>query len=161
MQRPASATTIPVGFIAGGTGNSVLTSLGLTDTTAAARMVTAGKVRRFDLGSVEVTAPSPNRDTKHANRVYWLNLIGWGVAAEANTYAESCRCCGPLRYNVGGMMSVCQNKTRNVKLEVDGAVIEGPLDVVFVRPHPFSFSAVSVSVSGSVSVSVSVAPALC
>ncbi len=119
----------PVGFIAGGTGNSVLTSLGLTDTAKAAEMVIHGFVRRIDLGHV-ATLPDDGKSK------YWVNLIGWGVGVDANVVAESCRCCGPARYNFGGMVTVFQNKTRNATVDVDGCKINGPFDVMFVCVPP-------------------------
>lgn len=68
------ALSIPVGIIAGGSGNGLTVSLGLRDPVAAAIQLARGFVRPMDLMSVR--QPSLN------NNVFSLLCVMWGLISD-------------------------------------------------------------------------------
>jgi len=122
MERKDSKL-IPIGLIAGGTGNSVLTSLGMLDTVKATEAIIKGSKRKVDLGKVS-----------HTDGVtYMFNLLGWGLGVDANVTAESCRCCGPARYNCGALVQICKGTERTAHIEIDGEVMEKKYSIIMVQ----------------------------
>jgi len=110
----ADGKKIPLGLLAGGTGNSVLVTMGATDPVRAAKAIVKGHVVNLDVGKCSWADRS----------VYAINMVGWGLPADANATAESCRCCGPMRYNFGGLWQILLAKQRDCVIEVDGVALK-------------------------------------
>jgi len=114
---------IPVGLLPGGTGNNVLRSFGLLDIQNAVKSILSGTVRKIDLGKVTTKTESS----------FFINLFGWGLGVDGNVTAESCRCCGPARYNVGALVQICKGKRRQSSIQMDGKNYEGDYVLILVQ----------------------------
>ena len=73
---------IPIGMIPGGSGNSYMHDLGLTDPIKATNAILCGQKRLVDTIRI---------DTNHVIQ-YAMNMIGWGLVADVGKMAENCRC---------------------------------------------------------------------
>eukprot|EP00455_Lapot_gusevi_P045341 TRINITY_DN5783_c0_g1_i3.p1 TRINITY_DN5783_c0_g1~~TRINITY_DN5783_c0_g1_i3.p1 ORF type:complete len:374 (-),score=81.18 TRINITY_DN5783_c0_g1_i3:46-1167(-) len=116
----------PLGLIPGGTGNSVMWSIGLfrENPQAAAEVIVDGYLRKIDLGKV----------TMAENKVmYMINLLGWGLGVDANETAESCRCCGPCRYDFGAIWQILKGSRRFARCEIDDVTVEGDFCIIMVQ----------------------------
>jgi len=82
----------------------------------AAEAIVNGHVIRVDVGKCTSVSKGVH---------YFFNEVGWGLAADSNETAESLRCCGTLRYDVGGLVQVLKGKRRHAKFNVDGMEFEG------------------------------------
>ena len=49
---------------------------------------------------------------------YSINMIGWGIAHDANVTAEGLRCCGALRYDIAGLSYILKGYNREIEIEV-------------------------------------------
>ena len=77
--------TIPIGLIPGGSGNSLMVDLGLTDPVDAAKAIVAGHLRKFDVAEI----------TTGGRTIFSSNIIGWGLATDDREATCEC-CCNPI-----------------------------------------------------------------
>ena len=105
---------IPIGIIPGGSGNSYMHDLGLTDHIQAAQSITRGKTRSVDVTEIEV-----NHIIKYA-----MNMIGWGLVTDVGNKAEHFRWLGPSRYTILSVVEVLRYKNRFATLIMDDKKIE-------------------------------------
>ncbi len=114
---------IPIGLITGGTGNSFMHDLDCLDPVEAAKRIISGKLRPIDIAKVY--------NTKTKKVIYSFNIVGWGVATDANKRAEKLRWLGQIRYNIAAIIEVLKSSKRIAKFSYDNQkVIEK--DFVFI-----------------------------
>ena len=112
-----------VGLIPGGTGNSVSVSMGIDDPIEAAKAIVNGYTKRIDLGKI----------TMNDGKIkYMINLIGWGLGVDANVTAESLRCCGPLRYDLGAVWQILLGTERRAKVNIDGEILDDDFSIILI-----------------------------
>ena len=105
---------IPIGIIPGGSGNSYMHDLQLTDPLKAAKAIINGNIRFLDTAKVEV-----NHVIKYAN-----NMVGWGLVTDVGNKAEHFRWMGTNRYTILSVMEVFRYKSRSATLIMDDKKIE-------------------------------------
>jgi YegS/Rv2252/BmrU family lipid kinase len=105
---------IPIGLIPGGSGNSYMHDLKLTDPIAAAKAIINGKIKALDSAMINV-----NHITKYAN-----NMIGWGLVTDVGVKAEEYRWLGTNRYTILSVLEVLKHKSRPATLIADGKKID-------------------------------------
>ena len=105
---------IPIGMIPGGSGNSYMHDLGLTDPIQAAKAIIRGKTRAVDTALVEV-----NHVIKYA-----MNMIGWGLVTDVGNRAEHYRWLGTSRYTILSVLEVFRHKGRVATLIMNEEKIE-------------------------------------
>ena len=105
---------IPIGIIPGGSGNSYMHDLQLTDPLKAAKAIINGNIRSLDTAKVEV-----NHVIKYAN-----NMVGWGLVTDVGNKAEHFRWMGTNRYTILSVMEVFRQKSRSAALIMDDKKIE-------------------------------------
>ena len=105
---------IPIGIIPGGSGNSYMHDLQLTDPLKAAKAIINGKTRSLDTAKVEV-----NHIIKYSN-----NMIGWGLVTDVGNQAEHFRWLGTNRYTILSVVAVLRHKSRPATLIMDDKIIE-------------------------------------
>lgn len=107
--------TVPLGLVPGGSGNSLLTDLGLLDPLKAAEAIVRGQ--RYSMDVAEVTLSD--------QVVYAFNIIGWGLVADVNARAEQLRWMGPVRYTVASLIELVRAKKRMGMLRFDAREFQG------------------------------------
>ena len=105
---------IPIGIIPGGSGNSYMHDLNLTDPLKAAKAIINEKTRALDTAKVEV-----NHIIKYSN-----NMIGWGLVTDVGNKAEHFRWLGTNRYTILSVVEVLRHKSRPATLIMDDKKIE-------------------------------------
>ena len=113
LSRP-DGNKIPIGIIPGGSGNSYMHDLNLTDPLTAAKAIIQGNTKFLDTARVEV-----NHVVKYAN-----NMIGWGLVTDVGKKAEHYRWVGTNRYTILSVMEVFHHKSRSAALIMDNKKIE-------------------------------------
>ena len=108
LSRP-DGNKIPIGIIPGGSGNSYMHDLNLTDPLKAAKAIIQGNTKFLDTARVEV-----NHVVKYAN-----NMIGWGLVTDVGKKAEHYRWMGTNRYTILSVMEVFHHKSRSAALIMD------------------------------------------
>ena len=105
---------IPIGIIPGGSGNSYMHDLQLTDPLKAAKAIINEKTRALDTTKIEV-----NHIIKYSN-----NMIGWGLVTDVGNQAEHFRWLGTNRYTILSVVEVLRHKSRPAALIMDDKKIE-------------------------------------
>jgi len=105
---------IPIGIIPGGSGNSYMHDLSLTDPLSAAKAIIQGTTRSLDTARVHM-----NHIIKYAN-----NMIGWGLVTDVGNRAEHFRWLGTNRYTILSVVEVFRHKNRSATLILDNKTIE-------------------------------------
>ncbi len=105
---------IPIGIIPGGSGNSYMHDLQLTDPLKAAKAIINEKTRALDTAKVKV-----NHIIKYSN-----NMIGWGLVTDVGNKAEHFRWLGTNRYTILSVVEVLRHKSRPATLIMDDKKIE-------------------------------------
>ena len=113
LSRP-DENKIPIGIIPGGSGNSYMHDLNLTDPLKAAKAIIQRNTKFLDTAQVEV-----NHVVKYAN-----NMIGWGLVTDVGKKAEHYRWMGTNRYTILSVMEVFHHKSRSAALIMDDKKIE-------------------------------------
>ena len=113
LSRP-DGKKIPIGIIPGGSGNSYMHDLKLTNPLKAAKAIIQGNTKFLDTARVEV-----NHVIKYAN-----NMIGWGLVTDVGNKAEHFRWMGTNRYTILSVMEVFRHKSRSAALIMDDKKIE-------------------------------------
>lgn len=114
LARP-DGEQVPLGYIPAGTGNSFMYDMGCLDPVEAAERIIAGGTTPIDVAEVQMPG----------EKVYCMNIVGWGMATDINKSAEKVRWLGEQRYNVTTLLHVMKLKQRSAKLVMDGEESEG------------------------------------
>ena len=96
---------IPIGIIPGGSGNSFLYAQ-ITQPLLIVDKILKLKKRKIDVIEVQ---------TKN-EKIYSINLTGWGLVTDIGYYAEKNRWMGPSRYTIISIFEIIKNKTRTAIL---------------------------------------------
>ncbi|MDP6569970.1 MAG: diacylglycerol kinase family lipid kinase [Candidatus Marinimicrobia bacterium] len=113
LSRP-DKQRIPIGIIPGGSGNSYMHDLELTDPIKAAKAIIQGNTRIVDAARVEVS---------HVVK-YAMNVIGWGLVTDVGRNAERHRWLGTNRYTIISIIEVMRQRIRSAALLMDDKKIE-------------------------------------
>ncbi len=113
LSRP-DEKKIPIGIIPGGSGNSYMHDLKLTNPLKAAKAIIQGNTKFLDTAQVEM-----NHVIKYAN-----NMVGWGLVTDVGNKAEHFRWMGTNRYTILSVMEVFRHKSRSATLIMDDKKIE-------------------------------------
>ena len=115
MMTRKDNTQIPIGIIPGGTGNSFLLDLNITDPILALNRIIMHKTKKIDI-----------LRTKYNQKIkYSINLVGWGMITDVGLTSEKFRLFGYSRYTIAAVIEIFFKKTRYAKLKVDDNIIEG------------------------------------
>ena len=109
MLSRSDGNKIPIGIIPGGSGNSYMHDLKLTDPLKAAKAITNGSTRSLDAAMVKI-----NHVMKYA-----INMVGWGLVTDVGNRAENFRWLGTNRYTILSVVEVFRHKNRSATLIMD------------------------------------------
>ena len=128
MLRSDSAyKEIPVALVPAGSGNSQANDMEIMDYMNAIERIFAGRLRKMDIGKVSFTL-----DDKVKTR-YSHNLVGWGLGVDSNLLAEKMRFLGPLRYDLGALMSIIRGRVRKARCYIDGHLIDSAFVLLLIQ----------------------------
>jgi diacylglycerol kinase family enzyme len=126
LRRLGSLGRVAVGLLPLGTGNDFATAAGLPlDAVAAARGLTTGRRRRFDL-------------LEDDTGTVVVNAAHLGLGAEAAAAAVGKARLGPLAYALGALLAGIREEGWRLRVSVDGVACptDGPLLMVAVANGP-------------------------
>ena len=101
---------IPIGLIPGGSGNSLMHTIGCLDTCKAAQIVISGNPKPIDVAKIEIGDQI----------IYSINIIGWGLVTDIGITAEKYRWLGESRYTLVSLLEILRLKQRSAKLILNG-----------------------------------------
>ncbi len=127
MSRTEEAPNIPLAIVPAGTGNSQANDMEISDYMDAVERITKGRVRLMDIAETRFL-----EDDKEVLR-YSHNLVGWGLGVDSNILAEKMRFLGPLRYDIGVLLSIIRGKVRKAKCFIDGHLIESDFVLLLIQ----------------------------
>jgi YegS/Rv2252/BmrU family lipid kinase len=107
--------TKPIGLISCGTGNSFMHDLEGVNPIKAAEIILAGHTIFIDLARI----------TMPGLQLHAFNILGWGLTVTINNLAEKWRKLGGQRYNIAALAEILKNPKWQVKITLDGEVLEG------------------------------------
>ena len=122
-----SASRIPLGLVPAGTGNSQANDMGIEDYMDALERITKGRIRMIDIAETKFM----EEDIEVIR--YSHNLVGWGLGVDSNILAEKMRFLGPLRYDIGVLLSILRGKVRKAKCFIDGHLIESDFVLLLIQ----------------------------
>ncbi len=97
---------VPLGLIPGGSGNSYLHDLKLTEPLIATNAIIKNKTQAMDVAKIEIE-----------NKIqYSINMIGWGLVTDIGNKAEKYRWLGTSRYTMLSILEVFTYKSRPATL---------------------------------------------
>lgn len=121
-----------VAFIPAGTGNSHAYDLKIDGVEDAVSRIVAGRIRMLDISRVELTEGLPGFE-KGEMTWYSHNLVTWGLGIDSNLIAEKIRFLGPIRYDVGIVISILLNRRRHAKLILDGHAMDSDFTLFLIQ----------------------------
>ena len=99
-----------LGFLPGGSGNSVMYHLQKLNLYDACDSIINQKVKTIDVMKI-----------KYQNTTqYSINMLGWGMVTDIGILAEKLRWLGLMRYNIASLFHILIRKDRYAKLIIDG-----------------------------------------
>ena len=105
---------LPIGLIPGGTGNSFLHDLNLTNPLEAINAIIDGNISKIDVAKLEM-----NNIIKYA-----FNIIGWGLVTDIGSKSERLRWLGEARYSLLSFFEVLKYKPRTATLVINDKKIK-------------------------------------
>ena len=117
----------PVALIPAGTGNSQANDMEIPDYQVGIEKILNGNLKKMDIGRTSFML-----DGKEGLR-YSHNLVGWGLGVDSNILAEKMRFLGPLRYDLGALMSIIRGKVRRAKCYIDGHLIDSSFILLLIQ----------------------------
>ena len=121
------ASKIPISIVPSGSGNSQANDMEITDYLDAVQRVVNGRIRKMDVGKVTFM------DGEEEKVRFSHNLVGWGLGVDAHILAEKMRFLGPIRYDLGSLMSIIRGKVRNAKCYIDGNLIDSSFILLLIQ----------------------------
>jgi YegS/Rv2252/BmrU family lipid kinase len=121
------ASKIPISIVPSGSGNSQANDMEITDYLDAVQRVVNSRIRKMDVGKVTFM------DGEEEKVRFSHNLVGWGLGVDANILAEKMRFLGPIRYDLGSLMSIIRGKVRNAKCYIDGNLIDSSFILLLIQ----------------------------
>ena len=101
---------IPIGIIPGGTGNSFMLDLGITEPNVAVDKILMKKTRFIDVIKLNM-----GQTVK-----YSVNLVGWGMITDIGFTAENLRWMGNARYTISAIIQIFFKNYRKAEFEING-----------------------------------------
>jgi len=131
-QHPADQR-VPLGLVPVGTGNAFARDLGLLpgDWEKGIALIGARRLRRVDVGRVELDSPLPDNRGAEQRSFHFLNIIGAGLPVDAMRVAERIKFVGNMAYSLGALWRALVLRTYPLSIELDGELIEQ--DALFVE----------------------------
>ena len=105
---------IPIGIIPGGSGNSFLYDSDISDPSLIVNHILELNKRKIDI--IEVKSGT--------EKIYSINLTGWGLVTDIGYFAEKNRWLGPSRYTIISIIEILKNKIRTATLSYKNQKIE-------------------------------------
>ena len=121
-----------VSFIPAGTGNSHAHDLKINGVEDAVSRIISGRIQELDISRVVLTEGLPGKE-KDQMTWYSHNLVTWGLGIDSNLVAEKMRFLGPIRYDVGIVISILRNRRRHAKLILDGHEMESDFTLFLIQ----------------------------
>ena len=118
---------IPVSIVPSGSGNSQANDMEISDYLDAVQRVVNGRLRKMDLGKV-IFMDEGEKKVRFSH-----NLVGWGLGVDANILAEKMRFLGPIRYDLGSLMSIIRGRVRNAKCYIDGNLLDSSFILLLIQ----------------------------
>jgi len=109
LLRREDKVKIPIGNLPTGSGNSLLYDLGKTDIDTTLTNILKHEIKNIDVLEVKT----------EKNKIYSINLIGWGMGNDIGVLAEKLRWLGPMRYNIASIIEIFRYKGRKAKIILD------------------------------------------
>ncbi|MDG1545235.1 MAG: diacylglycerol kinase family lipid kinase [Candidatus Poseidoniia archaeon] len=119
--------TIPVSIVPSGSGNSQANDMEIEDYRDAVQRVVDGRLRKMDVGKVTYLEEEEKKIR------FSHNLVGWGLGVDANILAEKMRFLGPIRYDIGSLLSIIRGKVRNARCYIDGNLIDSSFILLLIQ----------------------------
>jgi YegS/Rv2252/BmrU family lipid kinase len=113
-QERSEPITIPLGLIPGGTGNSVVLTLGYATPVEAVQRILTGRSQAVDVARVSMRDKTIN----------CLNVVGWGAVVDISRMAEQNRWMGRSRYTVATLRHLMFPQRRHARLVLDDQILE-------------------------------------
>ncbi len=126
-RKDDSYSSIPLGLVPAGTGNSQANDMEITDYMDAIDRILKGRIRLIDIAKTNFDLEG-ERVTRYSH-----NLVGWGLGVDSNILAEKMRFLGPLRYDIGVFLSILRGKVRKAKCFIDGHLIESDFILLLIQ----------------------------
>ena len=99
-----------LGFLPGGTGNSVLHDLKYLDPVSALQPILNNKVKPIDV-----------MEFQFENFIeYSINILGWGLVSDIALFAEKLRFLGSFRYDFASLYYILKLQARECTIFIDG-----------------------------------------
>lgn len=116
FQNP-SETRIPLGVLPTGTGNAFAKDLDLDAShwMVALEVIKLNKPRKVDVGVFHT----------EGKKYYFLNIMGLGFVADVTKTAHRLKLFGNVSYTLGVLFQTAFLKAHQMKVELDGKVLEG------------------------------------
>lgn len=121
-----------VAFIPAGTGNSHAYDLKINGVEDAVSRIISGRIQELDISRVILTEGLPGKE-KEQMTWYSHNLVTWGLGIDSNLIAEKMRFLGPIRYDVGIVISILLNRRRHAKLILDGHEMDSDFTLFLIQ----------------------------
>ena len=99
-----------VGFLPGGTGNSLMQDLGATSYSEAFEIIDNERIKKIDILKLDYLKKT----------IYSFNVVGWGLATDIAILAEKMRWLGKHRYTIASTYYIFKKKSRIAKVIIDG-----------------------------------------
>ena len=115
MLKRTDGAKIPIGLIAGGTGNSFMHDVDALDPEVAARRILTGRKRKVDIAHVDA----------NGEILFGFNIVGWGLPTDITATAAKLKWMGSQCYNIASVVEVLRNKPRLAKVRIDKQNIAG------------------------------------
>ena len=115
MLKRKDGAQLPIGLIAGGTGNSFMHDIDALDPEVAARRILTGRKRKVDIAKVDA----------NGEIIYGFNIVGWGLPTDITDTAAKLKWMGSQCYNVASILEVLRNKPRLAKVKIETQNIAG------------------------------------
>jgi YegS/Rv2252/BmrU family lipid kinase len=115
MLKREDKAKIPIGLIAGGTGNSFMHDVDALDPEVAALRILTGRLRNVDIAHVDA----------NGEIIYGFNIVGWGLPTDIIITALKLKWLGSQCYNAASIFEVIRNKPRVARVKIDKQNIAG------------------------------------
>lgn len=115
MLKRDDGARLPIGLIAGGTGNSFMHDIDALDPEVAARRILTGRRRKVDIAKVDA----------NGEILYGFNIVGWGLPTDITETASKLKWLGNQCYNIASIIEVLRNKPRLAKVKIGKQNIAG------------------------------------
>ena len=115
MLKRDDGARLPIGLIAGGTGNSFMHDVDALDPEVAARRILTGRRRKVDIAKVDA----------NGEIIFGFNIVGWGLPTDITETASKLKWLGSQCYNIASIVEVLRNKPRLAKVKIGKQNIAG------------------------------------